>query len=85
MLIIELLIKSIRYAAAFNLEVLAAPACILWPDHGCQWEAVTRCLQEELLELVILGNCSPEGGMIPDFWRHQDFMILKQKSRSQLR
>jgi hypothetical protein len=81
MLIIERLIKSIRDAAAFNPEVLTAPACILWQDHGCQWEAVTRCLQEEQPELVILGNCSPEGSMIPAFWRHQDFMILKKKSR----
>ncbi|MFA6373134.1 MAG: hypothetical protein WCW68_10950 [Methanothrix sp.] len=84
MLIIERLIKSIRDAAAFNPEVQAAPACILWPDHGRQWEAVLLHLQEELLELVILGNNSPEKSTVPVFWRHQDFMTLQKKSRLQL-
>ena len=81
MLIIERLIKSIRDAAAFNPEVQAGSACILWPDHSRQWGAVIRCLQEELPELVILGYNSLEKGMVPAFWRHQDFMILTKRSR----
>lgn len=81
MLIIERLIKSIRDAAASNPEVQAGSACILWPDHNRQWEAVIRCLQEELPELVILGCNSLEKSTVLAFWRHQDFMILKKKSR----
>ena len=68
MLIIEHLIKSIRDAATFNPEVQTAPACILWPDHGRQWEAVIPRLQEELPELFILGDYSPEKRTGPAIW-----------------
>lgn len=32
------IIKAIRSAAVSNPEVQVAPACILWPNHGCQWK-----------------------------------------------
>ena len=66
--IIESLIQSIRSAAKYNPEVQAAPACILWPDHSRQWEAVIPRLQEELPELVILGDYSPEKRTGPAIW-----------------
>ena len=66
--IIELLIQSIRSAARYNPEVQTAPACILWPDHNRQWEAVIPRLQEELPELVILGNYCQEKRTGPAIW-----------------
>jgi len=69
--IIELLIQSMCSVARYNPEVQAAPACILWPDYNRQWEAVIARLQEELPELVIHGNYSPEKRTGPAFWRHR--------------
>jgi hypothetical protein len=66
--IIELLIQSIRSAAKYNPESQAPPACILWPDGSRQWEAVIARLQEELPELVILGNYRPEKRTGPAIW-----------------
>jgi hypothetical protein len=66
--IIELLIQSIRSAARYNPEVQTSPACILWPDHSRQWEAVIPRLQEELPELVILSDYCPEKRTGPAIW-----------------
>ena len=66
--IIASLIQSIRSAAKYNPDVQAAPACILWPDHSRQWEAVVPRLQEELPELVVLGSYSPEKRTGPAIW-----------------
>lgn len=66
--LMESLIHSLHTAARYNPEVQAAPACILWPDHGRQWEAVIPRLQEELPELVILGNYCPEKRTGPAIW-----------------
>jgi hypothetical protein len=54
------LLQSIRDSAKHNPDVQKAPACILWPDHSRQWEAVIPRLQEELPELVIFGDSRPE-------------------------
>ena len=37
--VLSRLVKAILNAAAYNPEVQAAPACILWPDKDRQWEA----------------------------------------------
>jgi hypothetical protein len=66
--LIESIIHSLHSAARYNPEVQAAPACILWPDHGHQWEAVIPRLQEELPELVVLGNYCPEKRTGPAIW-----------------
>ena len=58
-------------ASKYNPDIKAAPACILWPDHGRQWEAVIACLHEGLPVLVILGNYCPEKRTGPAFWRHR--------------
>ncbi|HUS76618.1 MAG TPA: BREX-1 system phosphatase PglZ type B [Methanothrix sp.] len=66
--IVAHLIQSIRSAARHNSQVQVAPACILWPDHGRQWEAVIARLQEELPELLILGDYCPEKRTGPAIW-----------------
>ena len=66
--IIEFLIQSIRSAARYNPEAQVAPACILWPDGGRQWEAVIPRLQEELPELAVHGSYSPQKRSGPAIW-----------------
>jgi hypothetical protein len=68
MRVLDHLLKSIRDAAVSNPEVQVAPACILWPDRDCQWEAAIPVLQAELPELMILGNYEPEKRMGPAIW-----------------
>ena len=58
--VLSRLVKAILNAAAYNPEVQAAPACILWPDKDRQWEAVIPRLQKELPQLYVLGDYSPE-------------------------
>lgn len=66
--IIESLMQSIRSAERHNPEVQVAPACILWPDHSRQWEPIIPRLQEELPELVLLGDYCPETRAGPAIW-----------------
>ncbi len=66
--IISALIKAIRFAAVFNLEVQVAPVCILWPDRDRQWEAVIPRLQNEMPELLVLGDYDPERKTGPAIW-----------------
>ncbi len=68
MKVIEHLIKAIREAAVFNPDVQVAPACILWPDHDHQWEAIVPRLQNELPELFILDEYDPESQKGPAIW-----------------
>jgi len=62
------LIKAIRFAAVFNPEVQVAPVCILWPDRDRQWEAVIPRLQNEMPELLVLGDYDPERKTGPAIW-----------------
>jgi hypothetical protein len=64
----EHLVKSIHDSAIFNSEVQVAPACILWPDKDKQWEAVIPRLQNELSELMVLGDYAPENRTGPAVW-----------------
>lgn len=66
--LIASLIRSLRNAATYNPEVEVPPACILWPDRGRQWEATIPRLQEELPELVVLGDYCPEKRTGPAIW-----------------
>ena len=68
MRVIEHLGKTLRDSAIFNPEVHVAPACILWPDKDCQWEAVIPRLQSELAELLVLGDYTPESRTGPAIW-----------------
>lgn len=62
------LIKALRVASVFNPEVQVPPACILWPDHDRQWEAVIPRLRGELPELLVLGDYAPEKRTGPAIW-----------------
>ena len=66
--VLDHLLKAVRAAAVFNPEVQVAPACILWPDGARQWEAVIPVLQDELPELMILGDYAPEKRSGPAIW-----------------
>ncbi|HQN20206.1 MAG TPA: BREX-1 system phosphatase PglZ type B, partial [Syntrophobacteraceae bacterium] len=66
--VLSRLVKAILNAAAYNPEVQAAPACILWPDKDRQWEAVISRLQKELPQLYVLGDYSPENRTGPAIW-----------------
>jgi len=68
MRVINHLLKSVRDAAVFNPDVQVAPACILWPDKDRQWEAVIPRLQEEMPELLVLGDYAPEKRTGPAIW-----------------
>ncbi|MDX2030908.1 MAG: BREX-1 system phosphatase PglZ type B [Blastocatellia bacterium] len=68
MRVIEALLKAVRSAAAYNPEVQVAPACILWPDADRQWEAVIPRLQQELAELLVLGEYAVERRTGPAIW-----------------
>ena len=66
--VLSQLLIMIRDAAIFNPDVQVAPACILWPDHDRQWEAVMPRLQGELPELLMLGDYAPEKRVGPAIW-----------------
>ena len=68
MKVLDRLLTAIRDAAVFNPDIQVAPACILWPDHDCQWESVIPVLQAELPELFILGDYAPEKRTGPAIW-----------------
>ena len=68
MRVIERLIQAVREAAIFNPDVQVAPACILWPDRDRQWEAVIPRLQNEMPELLVLGDYDPERKTGPAIW-----------------
>ncbi|MCW5599568.1 MAG: hypothetical protein KIT59_10745 [Nitrosomonas sp.] len=66
--VVNHLIKTIRDAAVYNPEIQVAPACILWPDHDRQWEAIIPVLQSGLPELMILGDYVPDRRSGPAIW-----------------
>lgn len=68
MRIIDILIRALRDAAVYNPEVQAAPACILWPDGDRQWEEVIPHLQNEMQELLALGEYSSGKRTGPAIW-----------------
>ena len=68
MKVLRKLAKSLKAAAAHNPEVQAAPACILWPDRERFWELAIGLLQEELPELLVLGDYAPETRRGPAIW-----------------
>jgi len=64
----EMLLKAVRNAAVYNSEVQVAPVCILWPDRDRQWEPVIPRLQNELPELLVLGDYQPDKRTGPAIW-----------------
>jgi hypothetical protein len=68
MRVIEHLLKAVCDAAIFNPDVQVAPACILWPDRDRQWKAIIPRLQNEMPELLVLGDYDPERKTGPAIW-----------------
>lgn len=68
MMIVEHFIKTLRSSAIYNPDIQVAPACILWPDRERQWEAIIPRLQQEMPELLVLGDYSPEKRVGPAIW-----------------
>ena len=50
------LVMEVRDADSYNSEVQVAPACILWPDRGRQWESAIPVLQAELAHRLTLAD-----------------------------
>ncbi len=68
MRVIQQITKSLRNSAVFNPEVQIAPACVLWPDRDRQWEAIIPRLQDELPELLVLGDYYADKRTGPAIW-----------------
>ena len=68
MIILERLVTAIRDASVYNPDVQVAPACIIWPDSDSQWKEVIPRLQNELPELLVLGEYNPEKRTGPAIW-----------------
>ncbi len=68
MKVVDLLIKAIRGAAAYNPEAMVAPCCILWTDPERQWEAAIPRLRAQMPELLILGDYNFEKKSGPAIW-----------------
>ena len=66
--ILDHLLRAVRDAAVFNPAVQIAPSCILWPDCDRQWEAAVPSLQNEIPELLILGDYAPQNRIGPAIW-----------------
>ncbi len=66
--ILSALIKRLRFAADFNPDVQVAPRCILWTDYERQWESIIERLQDEIPELLVLGDYEPEKRTGPAIW-----------------
>lgn len=74
--------KKLRSSATYNPDVQISPACILWPDRDRQWEAIIPRLQNELPELLVLGDYEPDKRTGPAIWlrcviagKNQDVVI----------
>lgn len=68
MKILEHIVASIRDTGVYNPDIMAAPACILWPDRTRQWKGVIPTLQASLPELLILGDHEPDKRTGPAIW-----------------
>ena len=66
--ILDKLKEKLQGAAVCNPDVQVHPACILWPDRDRQWEAIIPRLQNELTELLVLGDYNPENRVGPAIW-----------------
>ncbi len=68
MRIVDKIIQALRGSATYNPDVQDAPVCIFWPDRDRQWEAVIPRLQNELPELLLLGDYEPDKRTGPAIW-----------------
>lgn len=57
---IDKLIASIRHASNCDTNTQVTPVCILWTDKESQWLKTIPVLQQQMPELLVLGDYSPE-------------------------
>ena len=62
------LIASIREASRYDSGNLNAPVAVLWPDPDKQWSPIIEMLQQEMPELLVLGDYDPEKRTGPAIW-----------------
>lgn len=65
--VLERLVACVRSALAYDPNVRVAPAALLWPDEGRQWEAVVNRLSGHL-PIVTLGGYDPAERCGPAYW-----------------
>ena len=64
----QTVINSIRDASRYDTGNLTAPVVVLWPDPEEQWSSVIAILQEDMPELMVLGEHEPEIRTGPAIW-----------------
>ena len=66
--VLDAIVRSLRRAGRFNPEDQVAPTVILWTDNERQWEPLVSRLQEQLPELLVLGEYQPDKRQGPAIW-----------------
>jgi len=66
--VLEALIAALERAAAYNANDQVAPAVVLWPDKGRQWEPLAPRLREALPQFLTLGPYNPGEKTGPAIW-----------------
>jgi len=66
--LLTLLIAQLLEAAAYNPDDVAAPATILWPDKGREWEPLLPMLRATLPQLFTLGTWVASTRTGPAVW-----------------
>ena len=64
---LDALVDAIEAASSYNRQDQTAPAAVLWPDEGRQWEGLLPLLRERL-PLFALGEYSPDERTGPAYW-----------------
>lgn len=68
MTIFERLVQALRSASAYNSQMEAIPACVLWTDPERQWEKLLPRLKDKAQELFELGDYAPRERRGPAIW-----------------
>jgi hypothetical protein len=66
--IFDALISALVSAAKYNKDDAVAPAAILWPDEGREWEKLVPTLRERLPQLLTLGAYETTARTGPAIW-----------------
>ncbi|MBU4280022.1 MAG: BREX-1 system phosphatase PglZ type B [Gammaproteobacteria bacterium] len=62
------LVEALTRASAGNSQAAAPAAAVLWPDKDRQWTSALGKLQEEMPQLLMLGEYLPERRSGPAIW-----------------
>ena len=66
--VLEALVASLHNAAVYNSGAMVAPAAVLWPDEGREWETLLPLLRQVLPELLTLGVHDQSKNTGPAIW-----------------